>query len=160
MPEIRPQGLVTRRRLIAVLLAILAPVFVSASGGLGEHGASTGLEINDFKASEAIGRLIDGLRVGEGDSAIVQVESEALKGKWMPIKRNGEGYGWLSINAIPWADVYWNGELLGETPLEMVKMPVGKHTLVLVNNCVGDNKTVEVEIKKGRVTKKLVYMLN
>jgi hypothetical protein len=77
----------------------------------------------------------------------------------MPIKRNGEGHAWLSINAIPWADVYWNGELLGDTPLEMVKMPVGTHQLVLVNNCVGDNKTVEVEIKKGLVTKRVVNLL-
>ena len=130
-----------------------------ARGGLEGFEASKGLETNDFKPSEAIWSLIIDTPVGQGASEGVQGESCALRGKWKPFKGNGAGHGWLSINAIPWADVYWNGELLGETPLEMVKMPVGTHQLVLVNNCIGNNKVVELKIKKGFLTKKVVDML-
>lgn len=104
---------------------------------------------------ETLAYISSVIALGKG----LQSESWVLRGKRKPMKGNGAGSGWLSINAIPWAEVFLDGIFLGETPLERIKMPVGKHTLVLVNNCVGDSKTVVVEIKKGKLMRKVVRMM-
>ena len=38
-------------------------------------------------------------------------------------------YGYLSINADPWATVYIDGELTGNTPLINIKIPIGSHVV-------------------------------
>jgi hypothetical protein len=38
--------------------------------------------------------------------------------------------GTLSLNALPWAEVFIDGRRLGETPLGQVRVPIGAHELV------------------------------
>jgi len=37
--------------------------------------------------------------------------------------------GTLSLNALPWAEVFIDGRRLGETPLGQVRVPIGAHEL-------------------------------
>ena len=62
------------------------------------------------------------------------------------------------MNAIPWAKVYKGKRFLGDTPLENVKLPVGRHKIRLVNDGLNVDKTVYVTIRKNKTTKK-VYNL-
>ncbi len=155
----------SRPWVLPVLLSAL--VSLICTGSMMQHSpaavsTSTGVELqgqSDIKPSGAVSKQADGPQTRHVASTALEGESRSLKGKKKPTKQKAIAHGWLSINAIPWADVYWEGKRLGETPLERVKMPVGKHALVLVNNCLGDNRTVEVQILKGQLTKKVVDLL-
>jgi serine/threonine-protein kinase len=52
----------------------------------------------------------------------------------------------------PWTRVSLHGRDLGETPLIRVRLPVGRHTLRLVNPDEGISETYEVEIRAGETT--------
>lgn len=46
----------------------------------------------------------------------------------------------LSINARPWAEVWVDGERLGDTPLGNVLRPIGRHTVVLRHPELGERR--------------------
>jgi len=56
-------------------------------------------------------------------------------------------YGYLTINAIPWAEVYYKGRKLKLTPIRKKKFPAGKISLVLKHP--SNKKTVNVTLKAG-----------
>ncbi len=58
--------------------------------------------------------------------------------------RNGK----LSLRVRPYATVYLDDKLLGDTPLPSISVPLGKHKLQLVNPTMG-KVTLEVNIKPG-----------
>jgi hypothetical protein len=49
--------------------------------------------------------------------------------------------GALSINAVPWAEVWINGERLGETPLANVARPIGSYRVTLRHPQFGERQT-------------------
>ncbi len=55
----------------------------------------------------------------------------------------------LSLLSKPRVEVFLDGESLGETPLESVKLPAGESTLVLVNESLGIRKEVRVDLPPG-----------
>lgn len=63
-------------------------------------------------------------------------------------------HGLLSLETEPWTRVYLGKKLLGETPLVEKKLPVGKHTLRLVNEEESVEQSIEVVIKADQVTTK------
>ena len=46
--------------------------------------------------------------------------------------------GRLSVNALPWAEVWIDGRLVGETPLGNVEVPIGEHELVFRHPDLGE----------------------
>jgi hypothetical protein len=57
--------------------------------------------------------------------------------------------GLLSINAVPWAEVWLNGERLGETPLANLSRPVGNYRVTLRHPQLGERQTtVTVSLKE------------
>jgi hypothetical protein len=46
--------------------------------------------------------------------------------------------GSLALNATPWADVWLNGERLGETPIGNVQVPIGAHRVVFRHPELGE----------------------
>jgi hypothetical protein len=48
--------------------------------------------------------------------------------------------GSISINALPWADVWIDGKLVGETPLGNVSIPVGEHQIVFRHPELGERR--------------------
>jgi serine/threonine-protein kinase len=65
---------------------------------------------------------------------------------------SSEQFGFLTLMTSPWTRVALNGRDLGETPLIRVRLPVGRHTLRLVNPDEGISETYEVEIRAGETT--------
>jgi serine/threonine protein kinase len=63
-----------------------------------------------------------------------------------------------AIQAIPWARVYVDGRLLGETPLTNVRLPVGERRLRFVNDPLGIEKTVSVVVRTGSNPKVIVSL--
>jgi hypothetical protein len=55
--------------------------------------------------------------------------------------------GRLSINAVPWADVWLNGQALGSTPLANLTVPIGDHVVVWRHPELGERRqTVRVGV--------------
>ncbi|MGE3063417.1 MAG: serine/threonine-protein kinase [bacterium] len=64
-----------------------------------------------------------------------------------------EKWGFLSVNASPWADVYINDQLFDRTPIdENIKLKAGRYTLQL-KHPNRKNYTAEIEIKKDSTLK-------
>jgi hypothetical protein len=48
--------------------------------------------------------------------------------------------GTMSFNAQPWADVWLDGERLGETPIGNVMVPIGEHSVVFRHPELGEQR--------------------
>jgi hypothetical protein len=59
--------------------------------------------------------------------------------------------GLLSVNAIPWANLYVDGRASGHTPRRRLTLEAGRHQLKLVNQA-GESRTRTVEISPNRET--------
>ncbi|MBI4688769.1 MAG: protein kinase [Nitrospirae bacterium] len=60
----------------------------------------------------------------------------------------GEGFGTLVINASPWGNVYMDGDLIGQTPLTIEKVPAGRHKIRITKEGYTET-TRTVEINEG-----------
>jgi hypothetical protein len=59
--------------------------------------------------------------------------------------------GYLQVVVQPWADVFVDGRPVGQTPLQKVRIPVGRHSVTLRHPQLGE-KTAEVDIKLEQTT--------
>jgi hypothetical protein len=60
--------------------------------------------------------------------------------------------GSLAINAVPWAEVWLDGKLIGETPIGNVTVPIGAHEIVFRHPQLGERRSV-VTVTAGKPTK-------
>ena len=49
-------------------------------------------------------------------------------------------HGKLHVNALPWAEVWIDGERMGDTPLGNISLPIGTHELLLRHPVFGDRR--------------------
>lgn len=64
---------------------------------------------------------------------------QVTPGKVTPIKVEWPR-GTVSINAQPWADVFIDGERIGETPIGNLQLPIGPHEIVFRHPELGEQK--------------------
>jgi serine/threonine-protein kinase len=48
--------------------------------------------------------------------------------------------GTLSVNAQPWAEVWVDGQRIGETPIGNLSLPIGHHELVVRHPQLGERR--------------------
>ena len=64
------------------------------------------------------------------------------------------GAALLRINSRPWAQVYVDGRLVGNTPQLALQLPPGEHNVRLVNGVFAMGKVLNVKLRAGeRVTR-------
>ncbi len=79
--------------------------------------------------------------------------------KRKPAAPAGQGSkGKLSLSTNPWTRVSLEGKTLGDTPLIGYSLPAGRHRLRLVNEEKKLDVNIEVEVKAGQVTKKVLRL--
>lgn len=66
--------------------------------------------------------------------------------------------GKLSLQTEPWTRVSLGGKPLGDTPLLQIPLPAGRHQLKLSNEQERIDLTIEVDIKPGQLTKKVLKL--
>jgi hypothetical protein len=71
-----------------------------------------------------------------GYKGVQQVEIEPGEVRSVTIDPRGPA----SFNAIPWAEVWLNGQKLGDTPLANVRVPIGVHEFVFKHPQYGERK--------------------
>jgi hypothetical protein len=67
--------------------------------------------------------------------------------------------GTLRLNSRPWSQVYVDGRLIGNTPQMNLALSPGSHSIKLVNPQLGMSKTFKVKIQNGKVTTKIVELM-
>jgi PEGA domain-containing protein len=93
----------------------------------GEHTLELSNDSLGFQAKRTV-------RVEAGKSAVIKVEPPA---------------GVLSINAQPWAEVWVDGQRIGETPIGNLARPIGQHEVVLRHPDLGERReTVTVTLRQ------------
>jgi serine/threonine-protein kinase len=48
--------------------------------------------------------------------------------------------GIISINALPWADVWIDGDRIGETPIGNLSLPIGPHEITFRHPELGEQR--------------------
>jgi hypothetical protein len=71
----------------------------------------------------------------------------------------GGGKGVLRINSRPWAQVYVDGKLMGNTPQMAIQLAPGNHKVKLVNQPMGLSKTLSVTVKNGETVTKIMNLI-
>lgn len=59
--------------------------------------------------------------------------------------------GTLAVNAIPWAEVWIDDELMGETPIGSISIPIGVHEIVFRHPELGERRA-SVTVTVGKTT--------
>ena len=52
--------------------------------------------------------------------------------------------GYLSLNALPWADVWVDGTSVGTTPLANLSLPIGSHEVLWKHPILGDRRQIVI----------------
>jgi serine/threonine-protein kinase len=63
-----------------------------------------------------------------------------------PAAEKPAGFGRLTLDTVPWTDVFLGSMKLGTTPLVEVKIPAGSHHLRLVNPDAKIDKQLDVTV--------------
>jgi hypothetical protein len=48
--------------------------------------------------------------------------------------------GTMNVNAVPWAEVWLNGNRVGETPIGNLSVPIGAHELIFRHPQFGEKR--------------------
>ncbi len=74
-----------------------------------------------------------------------------------PVKKDiQQDTGMLTINTVPFTDLYLNGKRIGSTPLAKYKLPVGRHKLKLKNKSAMISSSINIRIKKDEELKQVI----
>ena len=63
----------------------------------------------------------------------------------------------MSVNALPWAEVWIEGRKVGDTPLANLSLPIGNHHLIFRHPSLGE-RSQDVTITAGAPTRVSVDM--
>jgi hypothetical protein len=80
---------------------------------------------------------------------VIRDQVPIVGGETIQRKYSFEDSGSLRILVTPWADVFVDGRFAGQTPLAALRVPTGKHTIVLRHPELGE-KTAVVEVLRNR----------
>ena len=69
------------------------------------------------------------VRLQNPDFPVWEIKVRISKGKIARVSHGFEAFGKVIVNATPWADVYLDSTLKGQTPLTIEKVPAGKHQI-------------------------------
>jgi eukaryotic-like serine/threonine-protein kinase len=84
------------------------------------------------------------------------VASASSVARTEPALTAAEGSGFLSLDSVPWANVYVGNRMLGTTPLDRVPLPAGRQALRLENPELEAATEYVVQIESGRLVTRFV----
>jgi len=150
---------------IASTAAGAAPAAAAASRFGGVRVAAA-IPLQVFKDGLQVGSSAGPIAVSEGTHNLEFVNEELgfrihqtvnVKSGQMTAVNIGLPNGRVSINAVPWAEVFIDGNAAGETPIANLSLPIGTHEIVFRHPQLGEKKQTVVVKAEGllRVTQTL-----
>jgi PEGA domain-containing protein len=122
-------------------------------GKFGGIKISSAIELQVYEAGTLVGSTAGPLAVGDGPHVLDFVnEALAFRARETVTVKPGQmtpvtiaiPKGKLSINAVPWAEVWIDGKAAGETPLANLSIPIGFHEIVLKHPQLGEQRQMAV----------------
>lgn len=90
-----------------------------------------------------------------GRKSTVTRSSNAVR----PARSLLEGFGYLNLNSIPWSEVWIDGLKLPQaTPVLKLKLPAGRHKVILINREQNLQRAETILIKPGQQVSKVVRL--
>ncbi len=139
--------------------AIAQAAIRQRSGGL---RLSSPIEIHVFEGDRVLGSSADGPIVTTAGVHHLNLVNTALgyrsqqtveikAGQIVPLTVRPPD-GRVSINALPWAEVWIDGNPVGETPLANVSVPVGQHEITFRHPQLGERRETTI-VQSGTLTR-------
>jgi hypothetical protein len=155
--ELRPPGLVPAAPAALPVPQANAPAAATAASGplvdpaapgsVGGISVSSAIELRVLEQGTELGSSGGPIALADGTHQLDLVNDElgftvhqtvaVTAGQMTPVKiavPNGR----LSINAVPWADVWIDGTAAGQTPLANLSIPIGKHDILFRHPKLGE----------------------
>lgn len=148
-------GLVTARN---APLMILVLAFAGCAGNSAAMAERDGLraEVQSLRrenatVSESIKVLADRMdRLATAYAARPPTERNATgSAAFVATDMPPSGEGWITLRTEPWCDVYFNGDLVGTTPLNRLVSPAGTVPLLLVCKPPGVLRELKIDVRSG-----------
>ena len=121
----------------------------SPTGSLGGVRVASAIELQVFEEGRLVGTTAGTMALGAGRHTLDVVNDRlGYRSKQTVDVRPGQTTsvtvtppnGRLSINAVPWAEVWIGGSLVGDTPLANVSLPLGDHEIVFRHPQLGERR--------------------
>lgn len=119
------------------------------AGSLGGVKVASAIDLQVFEDGRLVGTTAGTLALGVGRHTLEVVNDRlGYRSKQTLDVRPGQTTtltvtppnGRLSVNAIPWAEVWIGGSLIGDTPLANVSLPLGDHEIVFRHPQLGERR--------------------
>jgi serine/threonine protein kinase len=108
----------------------------------GQHYGTTPKTINTLKVGDYSIRL-ENPNYDEWTTKVT-----VLEGRTANVSHKFEGFGKIVVNAVPWGNVYLDGELKGQTPITLQKVPARVHEIIISREGYTEVRK-SIEIKTG-----------
>ncbi len=76
------------------------------------------------------------------------------------VQHSQAGTGTVEFRVRPYATIFLDGNMLGETPLAPIEMPAGDYTMKAVNTELGKTVTRSIQVSAGQTTPVMVNLFN
>jgi hypothetical protein len=120
------------------------------------------IELQVFEGDRVLGTTADGPIVAPAGTHALELVNSALGFRARQTVQIKAGQilslavsppnGLVSVNAVPWAQVWIDGNPVGETPLANLSIPVGEHEIVFRHPQFGERREKTV-VKSGALTR-------
>ena len=119
------------------------------TGSLGGVRVASAIDLQVFEEGRLVGTTAGTMALGAGRHTLDVVNDRlGYRSKQTVEVRPGQTTsltvtppnGRLSINAVPWAEVWIGGSLVGDTPLANVSLPLGDHEIVFRHPQLGERR--------------------
>jgi hypothetical protein len=133
--------------------AAAAPSAPAPAGSLGGVKVTSGIDLQVFEDGKLVGTTAGALALANGRHTLEVVnEKLGYRSRHTVDVRPGQTTaltvtppnGRLSVNAVPWAEVWIAGSLVGDTPLANLSLPLGEHEIVFRHPQLGERRQTAI----------------
>jgi hypothetical protein len=135
-----------------------APGPASSLGGV---KVTSGIDLQVFEDGRLVGTTAGAMALANGRHTL-EVVSDKLgyRSRHMVDVRPGQTTylnvtppnGRVSVNAVPWAEVWIAGSLVGDTPLANLSLPLGEHEIVFRHPQLGERRQTAI-VRSDTITR-------
>jgi PEGA domain-containing protein len=129
------------------------PAASEPSGSLGGVKVTSGIDLQVFEDGKLVGTTAGSMALPNGRHTLEVVNDKfGYRSRHSVEVRPGQTTmlsvtppnGRLSVNAVPWAEVWIAGNLVGDTPIANLSLPLGEHEIVLRHPQLGERRQTAI----------------